>query len=249
MWATQNERSASGNQGLLRQTPSRNDFISNKEQAMNPIELLLKWDLETNQTPFEESTLPHRFEIQTLRLLAEGEPVSAEMISSKLGIPTKIAQSVFEASHGKGEWDSEGRLIGSALTLVPTPHRFRIMQKDLYTWCAHDSILLPGLLGMTAEVESPDPLNGDLINLVITPKGPETYSPKTAVLTTFQATEPATGPKSAVCTKSHYFTSHASAEAWSQDHPGVNIMTVEEAFAQVKQNLLDIIRPILEQLQ
>jgi hypothetical protein len=38
---------------------------------MNPIELLLKWDLETNKTPFEESTLPHRFEFQTLRLLAK----------------------------------------------------------------------------------------------------------------------------------------------------------------------------------
>ncbi len=216
---------------------------------MNPIELLLKWDLEINQTPFEESTLPHRFEFQTLRLLAEGEPVSAEMIGSKLGIPTQIARSVFEASQGKGEWDREGRLIGSALTLVPTQHRFRIMQKDLYTWCAHDSILLPGLLGMTAEVESPDPLNGDLIKLVITPKGPETYSPKTAVLTTFQAAEPATGPKSAVCTNSHYFTSRASAEAWSHDRPGVNIMTIEEAYAQVKRDLLDVVRPILEQLQ
>jgi alkylmercury lyase len=171
------------------------------------------------------------------------------MISSKLGIPTNIARSVFEASHGKGEWDSKGRLIGSALTLVPTQHRFRIMQKDLYTWCVHDSILLPGLLGMSAEVESPDPLNGDLIKLVITPKGPETYSPKTAVPTTFQATEPATGPKSAACTNSHYFISHASAEAWSYDHTGVNIMTAEEAFVQVKRNLLDVVRPILEQLQ
>jgi alkylmercury lyase len=229
--------------------PNSNFVKPEKRQAMNPIELLLKWDLETNQTPFEESTLPHRFEIQTLRLLAEGKPVSAEMISSKLGMPTNIAQAVFEASHGKGEWDGEGRLIGNALTLVPTQHRFRVMQKDLYTWCAHDSILLPGLLGMTAEVESPDPLNGDLIKLVITPEGPETYSPKTAVITTFQATEPATGPKSAVCTNSHYFTSHTSAEAWSHDRPGVNIMTIEEAFTQVKQNLLDVLKPILEQLQ
>ncbi|MEJ2597512.1 MAG: organomercurial lyase [Anaerolineales bacterium] len=215
---------------------------------MNPIELLLKWDLDTKQTPFEESTLPHRFEIQTLRLLAGGEPVSAEMISSKLGIPVNIAQSVFEASYGKGEWDPEGRLIGSALTLLPTQHRFNVMRKNLYTWCAHDSILLPGLLGMTAEVESPDPLNGDLIKLVITPEGPDTYSPETAVLTTFQAAEPATGPKSAVCTNSHYFTSRASAKTWTHDRSGVNIVTVEEAFAQVKQNFLDVIRPILDQL-
>jgi alkylmercury lyase len=216
---------------------------------ISPVELLRKWDFETNQIPLQESTLPHRFEFQTLRLLADGEPVSAEMIGSKLGIPTKIAQSVFEASRGKGQWDSEGRLIGSALTLVPTPHRFRIMDKELYTWCAHDTIFLPGLLGMAAEVVSPDPLNGDLIKLVITPEGPETYSPKSAVLTIFQATEPATGPESAVCANSHYFTSIGSAEAWSKDRPGVTIMSIEEAFAQIKQNLLDVVQPILDQLQ
>jgi hypothetical protein len=101
---------------------------------------------------------------------------------------------------------------------------------------------------MTAEVVSPDPLNGDLIKLVITPEGPETYIPKSTVLTIFQATEPATGPTSAVCVNSHYFTSHVSAEEWSSNRPGVTIMTIEEAFAQVKQNLLDVIQPILDQL-
>ena len=156
--------------------------------TITPEELLRKWDFETNQIPLEESTLPHRFEFQTLRLLAKGEPVSAEMIGAKLGIPAKLAQTVFEGSRGKGQWDSEGRLIGSALTLVPTPHRFRVVNKDLYTWCAHDTIFLPGLLGMTAQVSSPDPLNGDLIKLVITPEGPEAYTPKSAVLTIFQAT-------------------------------------------------------------
>jgi alkylmercury lyase len=217
--------------------------------SISPEELLRKWDFDANQTPIEASTLPHRFELQALRLLAEGDPVSAEMVASKLGIPADIAQLVFEASRGKGEWDKEGRLIGSALTLVPTPHRFKIMDRDLYTWCAHDTILLPGLLGTVAEVESPDPINGDLINLTIGPQGPETYTPKSAVLTVLQAAGPAIGPESAVCTNSHYFTSRASAEEWSKDRPGVAIMLIEDAFAQVKHNLLDVVQPILDQLQ
>ncbi len=215
----------------------------------SPVDLLRKWDFDVNQTPLEESTLPYRFEFQTLRLLANGKPVSAEMVGSKLGIPKKIAQAVFDASRGKGEWDSKGRLIGSALTLVPTPHRFRVMDNNLYTWCAHDTIFLPGLLGMTAEIMSPDPLNGDLIKLVITPKGPESYTPESAVLTIFQASEPATGPTSAVCTNSHYFTSQASAEAWSHDRPGVTVMTVEDAFSHMKRILLDPVQPILDQLE
>ena len=123
------------------------------------------------------------------------------------------------------------------------------MDRDLYTWCAHDTILLPGLLGTVAEVESPDPINGVRINLTISPQGPETYTPKSAVLTVLQATRPATGPESAVCTNSHYFTSRVSAEEWSKDRPGVAIMLIEDAFAQVKQNLLDAVQPILDQLQ
>jgi alkylmercury lyase len=217
--------------------------------SISPEEMLRKWDFDHNQTPLEVSTLPHRFELQALRLLAEGEPVSAEMVASKLGIPTHIAQAVFEESRGKGQWDEEGRLIGSALSLVPTAHHFKIKDRELYTWCAHDTILLPGLLRMVAEVESPDPRNGDQINLVIGPQGPDTYTPESAVLTVLQSTSPAIGPESAVCTNSHYFSSRASAEEWSKDRPGVTIMQIEDAFAQVKQNLLDPIQPILDKLQ
>jgi len=217
--------------------------------SISPEELLRKWDFDTNQTPLEASTLPHRFELQALRLLAAGEPVSAEMVASKLGIPASIAQSVFEASRGKGQWDDEGRLIGSALTLVPTPHRFKLNDRDLYTWCAHDTILLPGLLGAVAHVESPDPLNGGQVKLVISPQGPESYTPDSAVLTVLQAASPATGPESAVCINSHFFTARASAEQWLKDHPGAVIMTIEEAFTLVRRTLLDALQPILEQLQ
>jgi alkylmercury lyase len=217
-------------------------------KTISPVQLLKEWDLEANRTPPEESTLPHRFEIQSLRLLARGRPVTPEMIASELGIPAQLARSVFEASHGKGQWDEQGHLIGSALSLLPTQHRFRVKSANLYTWCAHDTILLPGLLGMVAEVVSPDPVNGNAINVVIGPDGPKTCSPASAVLTTYDASEPATGPASPVCMNSHYFTSNASADAWSKDRSRVRVTTVEDAFAQVRQNLLDPLRPILDEL-
>lgn len=216
--------------------------------TVSPERLLRDWDLEANNTAIEKSTLPHRFELQSLRLLARGEPVTPEMIATRIGIPEQLAQAVFELSRGKGQWDEEGRLIGSALTLVPTPHRFSVLDKDLYTWCAHDTILLPGLLGVTARIESPDPLNGNLIKVAIGPTGPETYSPGSAVLTTYQTTEPATGPASPACTNSHYFTSRASAQAWSRDRAGVTVSTIEDAFARIKQYILDPLGPILEEL-
>ena len=84
--------------------------------------------------------------------------------------------------------------------------------------------------------------------MVIAPDGPKTYTPDSAVLTSFQATKPATGPESASCVNSHFFTLRDSAEEWSKDRPDVTIMLIEEAFTLVKQNLLDVVQPILDQL-
>jgi alkylmercury lyase len=135
------------------------------------------------------------------------------------------------------------------LTLVPTAHSFKIGDRDLYAWCAQDTIFLPGLLGVTAEVTSPDPQSRELIKVAMTPDGPTAYSPESAVVTFLEAAEAAVGPESAVCTNSHYFTSEASAAEWSRNRPGIAILSVEDAFARMKKNLLDVLQPILDQME
>lgn len=73
-------------------------------------------------------------------------------------------------------------MVGLALTLNPTPHRFIVKGSTLYTWCALDAIFLPGLLGETAVVESACLTSGETIRLSVTPDSVVTYSPSTAVL-------------------------------------------------------------------
>ncbi|UCG23877.1 MAG: hypothetical protein JSW55_17350, partial [Chloroflexota bacterium] len=95
-------------------------------------DLVKNWDLENNGVPPEESTLAARLEILTYRALAEGQPVSAGRLADMAGVPLEVTEVLFE--HGKalgGEWDEEGRLLGNVLTLVPTPHHFRVNGKEL----------------------------------------------------------------------------------------------------------------------
>jgi alkylmercury lyase len=53
------------------------------------------------------------------------------------------------------ETDEQGRIVGSGLTLRPTPHRFALDGRQLYTWCALDTLIFPVVLGQGATVESP----------------------------------------------------------------------------------------------
>lgn len=53
------------------------------------------------------------------------------------------------------ETDVQGHIVGSGLTLRPTPHRFTIDGRQLYTWCALDTLIFPAVLGQVATVEAP----------------------------------------------------------------------------------------------
>jgi alkylmercury lyase len=199
------------------------------------VELLKKWDTENNGISPEESTLAERFEIQALRLLADGHPVSAEQ--------------VFEQSQEvAGEWDEEGRLVGQALTLIPTQHRLRIRGNDLFAWCALDTMLVPGLVGDTAEIESPDPLTGELIRLTVAPSGVEEYDPDSAVLSVVLSGGKATGPESTLCSQMHFFASRESAERWQSDHADVAIMTVKKVDQLIHERVLAPMRKALAEL-
>lgn len=195
--------------------------------------LLREWDSEHKGVPPEESTLPVRFELQALRLLAEGSPVSSDRLAAEMNLPADLVRIIFEATRARGEWDDQGRLLGQALTLVPTQHHFKVDGKDLYAWCAFDTLFLPALLGKTAQVESVDPVSGEKVQLTVTPDGVVEFSPEGMVLSVFLEGEP-TGPQSSMCSQMHFFGSRESAETWLKDHPGVSLASLEEAFEMVR---------------
>lgn len=69
-----------------------------------------------------------------LRLLAEDRPVTAKELATRAGVPLEIVADAFqEIKKQGGEFDEEGRIVGNALTLNPTSHRFVINGHTLYT--------------------------------------------------------------------------------------------------------------------
>lgn len=65
------------------------------------------------------------------------------------------------------------------VSVVPACHKFRVNGKNLYAWCAADALFLPKILNATAEIESQDPVTGDLIRLTATPNGVSGFKPGT----------------------------------------------------------------------
>ncbi len=185
-----------------------------------------------------------RLQVQAIRALAEGQPVSAQQLATDLGLPVEQVEAIIQQLGSAGvEVDSEGRLVGVVLTLNPTPHRFRVKGNDLYAWCALDTLFLPAYLEETAQVESTCPVTGEMIRLTITPTGVASYSPGSTVVSIIDPSKVSCstrGPQSAVCSQMFFFHSREAAETWQIDHPGVVICTVEEAYrvAQISIDLM-----------
>ena len=119
-----------------------------------------------------------------VRAIAEESPVSPERYAAATGLPPERVSEVFEGLSASGwQFDSEGNLVGAALTPLRTPHGFRVGGRDLYAWCALDALFLPGLLGETAEVQSTCPTSGDEIRLPVSPEAEAEYTPPETVLT------------------------------------------------------------------
>jgi len=215
------------------------------------LEKFLKdWDFENNGIPREESTLAARLEILMYRSLAEGRPVSADRLASAANVPVEIVNTLFEQGKALGgEWDDEGRLLGNVLTLVPTQHHFRVNDNQLYTWCSLDAMHLPGFLGQTAEVESTDPVSGEVIHLTIPPDGMPTYHPSGTVLSIVLKGGDRSGPQSPLCSQMLFFAARETAEIWIQDHPDATIMTVEEVYQLVREHIHNPLKKALQQLE
>jgi len=221
-------------------------------QTLIADEIINAWVGQDNAISAElEDMLDLEIELTTgfLQILSAGQPVSAAHLAERVGLPVEQIEAIFEqfAARG-GEFDAQGNLVGAALTINPTLHRFRVKGNDLYAWCALDTFFLPNLIGETAMIESIDPISGEPIRLTITPDGVAEVHPASTVLSitipgvscrTETSSGPDTGPHSEACSQMYFFTSPETAEIWLEDRPGIAIFTVEEAWRLAKAHWID----------
>lgn len=167
-----------------------------------------------------------------IRLLAAGQPVRLEEIASAAGVSAGEVDAMLSGQPGT-DWDEQGRLVGFGLTQRPTAHRFTVAGRQLYTWCAMDTLFFPLLLGERAVAESRCPATGRAIRVEVEPDGVVSVDPEHAVVSRI-------GPgcvsdvRTEVCDHGHFFASAEAAHEWADRHPDGLVGPVREAFEQAR---------------
>ncbi len=168
---------------------------------------------------------------QLARLLVQGRPVAPELLARRLHRELDEVRAILGA-HPELEYDAQGNLVGSGLTLVPTTHQFRVEQRTLFAWCAFDTLTYPVELHLSAQVTSRCPVTGSSIQLTVTPEQVLDQDPGEAQvsLVVDVAAECCYNVREDVCNYGHFFASREAALLWQAAHRQVVILSVKEAY-------------------
>ena len=176
------------------------------------------------------------------RELAKGQAVDAAQLGRALGVSAVEGRALLAQDSIKAfvYSDDQGRVLGfGGLAVGQMQHRFEVDGRTLWTWCAWDSLFIPEILGKPARVTSPDPENGEVIRLLVSPDGIESAEPGDAVVSfvlpdahDFQTS--AANVMASFCHFVFFFTSRSSGERWMTKHPGTFLYSLQEAFALAK---------------
>jgi alkylmercury lyase len=163
-----------------------------------------------------------------LPLLVQGRPVTAADLAGATGRPEPDVQQAL-SRQGDLETDAHGRAVGYGLTLSPTPHGFEVDGRQLYTWCALDTLMFPALLGRPARVVSSCHTTGAPVRLTVTPTGVTELEPPEAVVSVIPPDAPAS-VRSAFCHRVHFFASRDAAAPWLAERPDAVVLAVHEGY-------------------
>src|SRR5437879_876564 len=162
-----------------------------------------------------------RLSLALYRELARGAPVSPPSLADR--VETSAETVVRQRRRWPGVYyDGEQRVVGFwGLTIAPMPHRLRADGRELYAWCAWDTLFLPALLGASVEVESSCRATGAPVRLTVTPHGAE--SAESAGLSVSFLLPDAEAMNANVitsfCHYVHFFSSRKAAKPWRHAPP------------------------------
>ena len=171
------------------------------------------------------------FCLQLLQLLANGQPVPPEQLATTLNISRDQVNTILRQLSDI-EYDREGNIVASGLSLIPTSHHFHLNGHALYIWCALDALSYPYILQQPAHVESPCPVTGTKISLNITPEDIQSLKPASTVVS-FVIPEPARSCcniRGTFCYYIQFFSSPEATTMWRSKHQEAIILPVDDAY-------------------
>jgi alkylmercury lyase len=183
-----------------------------------------------------------RAAVALYRELAKGQAVDATQLGRALGVSVSESSALLRRDSLKCAIypDDEGRVLGfGGLAAAPMHHRFTVDGRELWTWCAWDSLFLPEIIGRPARVASPDPETGEVVRLIVTPQRIESVEPSGAVISfvwpdaeSFRTS--AANIMAKFCHFIYFFASPTSGERWATKNPGTFLCTLDDAFVLAK---------------
>ena len=162
--------------------------------------------------------------------LAKGEPVSV----SHLARAVERGQADLAATLDRWpnvHYDQLGRVVAFAgLSVAPSEHRFEVAGRQLYTWCAWDTLFLPSLLGREARVESSCPVAGTEVRLTVGADGVQFAEPS-ALQVSFPA--PASTDTADIiasfCCHVHFLAGQEAAAKWLAENQDGLTLSLDDA--------------------
>ncbi len=173
-----------------------------------------------------------RLSLAVYRELARGVPVSPAALADRSHMPLEEVIRQLRAWPGV-YYDGEQRVIGFwGLTIAPMPHRLRAGPRDLYAWCAWDTLFLPALMSTTLEVESACRASGDPVRLRVSPHALESAQPAGLVVSFLlpDATAMNANVITSFCHYVHFFRSREAAQPWLEEHRDTFLLPLEDAY-------------------
>jgi alkylmercury lyase len=162
-----------------------------------------------------------RLLLQVLGRVAEGQPVPLEEVARVVSTLQMPPDDGIALIRKVSELDPHDHVVGIfGLSQKSHPHRFMVDGRTFSTWCAWDTLFLPGLLKRPARVESVCPTTKSPIRAFVTPEAVEHVEPPDAVISIVVPRPTKKGRESVeeiwttLCHFVHYFSSADAASDW-----------------------------------
>jgi len=187
----------------------------------------LKRDVEKSFNDLFKAVDINRWQlfIKVQKELLNGAPVSIEDVAKLLKSSIEETNSIVDQF---GEKNENGKVVAFAgISVIPTPHSFKVNGKQLYTWCAADALIFPSWLNICAEIESADPISKELVKLVVDKKRIAFIQPETAYVSWVSNID-TNDIRNTMCKRIHFFVSEKTANEWLKKNPNANILPAED---------------------